>query len=115
MAAADEADPLAHPDALRRRRTLRDAALAAKATGRNLGGGGGAGGGAPGSGGLGGTGSGGGGGGDVEAPPPAPAPAPAPAPWIGRRVIGIGGRTQVVAPEAMTPDHSTARLSIGSR
>ncbi|CAN0089529.1 unnamed protein product, partial [Ectocarpus sp. 13 AM-2016] len=31
MAAADEANPLAHPDALRRRRTLRDAGLAAKA------------------------------------------------------------------------------------
>ncbi|CAM9991304.1 unnamed protein product, partial [Ectocarpus fasciculatus] len=31
------------------------------------------------------------------------------APWIGRRVLSVGGETQVVA-----PDHSTARLSISS-
>ncbi len=102
MAAAEEADPKAHPDALRRRRTLRDAALAAKATA------------------------------NFSTPPSTGTGAPASAtaapaagrdaadsggggeegaaPWIGRRVLGAGGRSQVVA-----ADHSTARMSIGSR
>lgn len=95
MAAAEEADPKAHPDALRRRRTLRDAALAAKATAPSTGTG------APATGApaLGGDAADSGGGGEEGA-----------APWIGRRVLGAGGRSQVVA-----PDHSTARLSIGSR
>ncbi|CAM9438193.1 unnamed protein product [Ectocarpus sp. 6 AP-2014] len=103
MAAADEANPLAHPDALRRRRTLRDAGLAAKAkaaaadaTADAAG--------KPGESSSGGDGDGGadhhggsGEGGREEAE----------APWIGRRVLSVGGETHVVA-----PDHSTARLSI---
>lgn len=100
MAAADEANPQSHPDALRRRRTLRDAGLAAKAAANFASGANSAttdgaaaatldnaaaddGGGAAEEGG---------------------------APWIGRRVVGVAGRTHVVA-----PDHSTARLSLGKR
>eukprot|EP00903_Cladosiphon_okamuranus_P022319 g20525.t1 len=107
MAAADEANPQLHPDALRRRRTLRDAGLAAKAT-ANF----------PSSAAN-----------DATAATAAAATAGAGAdsavaaddsaavaaeeggaPWIGRRVMGVGGRTHVVA-----RDHSTARLSLGSR
>lgn len=100
MAAADEANPLAHPDALRRKRTLRDAGLAAKASSFQNSGGTGAtdndgndnvtGGGAA-----------GGGQGEEEG---------GEAPWIGRRVVGVGGHAQIVA-----PDRSTAPMSLGSR
>ena len=91
MAAADEANPQSHPDALRRKRTLRDAGLAAKAAGNfpsviDESGGGAAAAdnaAADGSGAV--TDEGG-------------------APWIGRRLVGAEAR-----------DHSTARLSLGSR
>ncbi|CAM9951832.1 unnamed protein product [Ectocarpus sp. 4 AP-2014] len=102
MAAADEANPLAHPDALRRRRTLRDAGLAAKAKAAAAA----AAAGKPGESSVGDDGDGGGGadhhGGSGEG-----GREEAEAPWIGRRVLSVGGETHVVA-----PDHSTARLSI---
>lgn len=92
MAAADEANPQSHPDALRRRRTLRDAGLAAKAatnfrsrTNRATADG-------------------------AAADDGGSAAEEGEAPWIGRRVFGAEGGTQVVA-----PDHSTTRLSLGSR
>lgn len=97
MAAADEANPQSHPDALRRRRTLRDAGLAAKAAGNFP---------------SAADATGGGDNADIAAADDSGAAAEEGegAPWIGRRVIGAGGRTQGVA-----RDHSTARLSLGSR
>lgn len=98
MAAADEANPQSHPDALRRRRTLRDAGLAAKANANfPLGADSAAAAAAP-DGAVPADGSGGGVAEDGEAP------------WIGRRVLGVGKRAQVVR-----RDYSTARLSLGSR
>lgn len=108
MAAADEANPQSHPDALRRRRTLRDAGLAAKAAGSF-----------PSATNNANSDSSGSGAAAAAAATDNTAAAAGDggaameeggAPWIGRRVVGAGGRSQVVA-----PDHSTARLSLGSR
>lgn len=111
MAAADEANPLAHPDALRRKRTLRDAGLAAKATSffNSSGASAGAGDDNHATNNAATTGGGGGGGGgeggedddDDEG---------GEAPWIGRRVVGTAGHSRVVVPE-----RSTAPMSLGSR
>lgn len=104
MAAADEANPLAHPDALRRKRTLRDAGLAAKAASFYNSSGAGA---SDDNANANANATGGGadvqGGGDEQQDG-------GEAPWIGRRVVGIGGHAQVVA-----PDRSTAPMSLGSR
>lgn len=99
MAAADEANPQSHPDALRRRRTLRDAGLAAKAAGNFPSGPDESSGGAAAAGGD-----------NATADDSGAVADEGGAPWIGRRVVGAGGRTQ-----AVSSDHSTARLSLGSR
>lgn len=102
MAAADEANPQSHPDALRRRRTLRDAGLAAKAATSFPS--------APNNAANGSAAAATSTDHDAAADDGVAAAEEGGAPWIGRRVVGVGGRHQVVA-----RDHSTARLSLGSR